>query len=235
MNCRFVEWQITGCKVTWFTKKDFCLITGLCYYESYDLEVEPFNIRPLTKYFPQKFGFIEDSSKGMKGKGKVKTTPKKATKKVTVTCAELERAFKESEDEDDALKIGRVYFTNGVLIRAKSNVVMNLKYLDLIGSTLIHGVRYRPNNYGTTFVLLLLGEEDEERMIVPIEAKRNSGYWTWGDDTDVVMLETLTPDTKDVGELKVQIKELMVAVFSEESVEEGGRVDRGGEGIEEGS
>ncbi|CAN6725474.1 unnamed protein product [Malus baccata var. baccata] len=102
------------CEVTWFMKKDFCLITGLCYYESYDLEVEPFNIRPLTKYFPQKLGFIEDSSKGMKGKGKVKTTPKKATKKVTVTCVELERAFKESEDEDDALKIGLVYFTNGV-------------------------------------------------------------------------------------------------------------------------
>ncbi|KAB2632645.1 N-lysine methyltransferase setd6 [Pyrus ussuriensis x Pyrus communis] len=95
-------------------KKDFCLIAGLHCDELYDLE-----------YFPQKFGFVRESIKGksMKGKGKVKTAPKKATKKVSVTCAELERAFKECKDEDDALKMGLVYFPKGVLIEAKSNKI----------------------------------------------------------------------------------------------------------------
>ena len=47
--------------------------------------------------------------------------------------------------------------------------------------------------------------------IEPTE-ERNFGCWTWGDDANVVMLETLTPDTNDVEELKVQIKELKVAM-----------------------
>ncbi|CAN6721281.1 unnamed protein product [Malus baccata var. baccata] len=125
MNCRFVERQIKR-----FTKKDFCLIKGLCCDEPYDAEVEPSNIRLLIKYFPQKFGFVGESSKGKgrdKGKGKVvkrkgrmKTGPKKATKKVSVTCAELETTFKQCEDEDAALKMGLV------------TVSMNLEYLDLV-------------------------------------------------------------------------------------------------------
>lgn len=49
-----------------------------------------------------------------------------------MTCAELERAFKELENEEEALKIRLVYFIEGVLIRAKSNVAMNLDYFDLI-------------------------------------------------------------------------------------------------------
>lgn len=28
-------------------------------------------------------------------------------------------------------------------------------------------------------------------------------YWMWGDDVDVVIPENLTPDTNDVGELKL--------------------------------
>ncbi|CAN6723623.1 unnamed protein product [Malus baccata var. baccata] len=92
----------------------------------------------LNKYFPQKFGFVGENSKGkgkwkvVKGKGKVKTAPKKAMKKVSMTCVELETVFKQCEDEDDALKIRLVYFTKGVLIGAKSNVSMNLEYLDLV-------------------------------------------------------------------------------------------------------
>ncbi|RXH88615.1 hypothetical protein DVH24_000214 [Malus domestica] len=86
---------LIGCEVTRFTK-DFCLIIGLRCDEPYDLEVEPSNVRLLTKYFPQKFGFAE-------------------------RVAKLQRAFKECEDEDDALKMGLVYFAKGVLIGAKSN------------------------------------------------------------------------------------------------------------------
>ncbi|CAN6711499.1 unnamed protein product [Malus baccata var. baccata] len=95
---------LIGYGVTRFTK-DFCLIMGLHCDEPYDLK---------------KFGFVGESSKGngkvVKGKGKVKTTPKKAMKK----------------DEDDALKMGLVYFVEGVLIGAKSNVSVNLEYLDLV-------------------------------------------------------------------------------------------------------
>ncbi|KAB2597298.1 hypothetical protein D8674_000218 [Pyrus ussuriensis x Pyrus communis] len=91
---------LIGCEVTGFMKKDFCFIMGLRCDEPYDLEVEPSNIRLLTKYFSQKFGFVGESSKG------------------------------------------------------KGN----------------------------------------------------------GDDADIVMLETLTPDTNDVRELKVQMKELKVVV-----------------------
>ncbi|TQE00558.1 hypothetical protein C1H46_013802 [Malus baccata] len=158
-------------KVTRFMKKDFCLIKGLCCDEPYDIEVEPSNIRLLIKYFPQKFGFVGESSKGKgrdKGKGKVvkrkcrvKTGPKKATKKVSVTCAELETTFKQCEDEDAALKMGLVYFAEGVLIRAKSTTV---------------------------------GIQD----IVPTKAKKNSRYWTWGHDANVLMPETLTLNTNDV-------------------------------------
>ncbi|KAB2629526.1 hypothetical protein D8674_034321 [Pyrus ussuriensis x Pyrus communis] len=100
--------------------------------------------------------------KVVKKRGRVKTAPKKAAKKVSMTCAELETAFKQCEDEDDALKMGLVYFANGVLIRAKSNAV---------------------------------GIQD----IVPTKTEKNSGYWTWGDDADVMMPETLTPNTNDVG------------------------------------
>ncbi|RXH78750.1 hypothetical protein DVH24_002268 [Malus domestica] len=116
-------------RLTFSGKKDFCLITGLRCDEPYDLEVEPSNIRLLTKYFPQKFVFVGESSKGkrkgkvVKGKGKMKTAPKKATKKVSVTCVELEMAFKQCEDEDDVLKMGLVYFAEGVLIEVKINVV----------------------------------------------------------------------------------------------------------------
>ncbi|RXI09420.1 hypothetical protein DVH24_034037 [Malus domestica] len=98
---------LIGCEVPEFTKNDFCLITGLHCDKPYDLEVEPFNIRLLTKYFPQKLDFVGENSKG-KGKGKgVKDKGK-------VTCAELEKAFKECKDEDDALKMRLVYFAKGV-------------------------------------------------------------------------------------------------------------------------
>lgn len=49
-----------------------------------------------------------------------------------MTCAELGRAFKESKHEDDALKIGMVYFADGVLIEARSNVPVNLNYFHLV-------------------------------------------------------------------------------------------------------
>ncbi|CAN6712858.1 unnamed protein product [Malus baccata var. baccata] len=90
----------------------------------------------LTTFLKLKFGFVGESIKGkgksVKGKGKVKTAPKKATKKVSVTCVELERAFKECEDEDDVLNMGLVYFPEAVLIEVKSNVGVNLEYLDLV-------------------------------------------------------------------------------------------------------
>lgn len=54
------------------------------------------------------------------------------SKKISVTCAELQRAFKECESKDDALKIWLVYSTNVVLIGAKSNIVVNLDYFHLV-------------------------------------------------------------------------------------------------------
>ncbi|RXH83483.1 hypothetical protein DVH24_005736 [Malus domestica] len=171
--------HLIGCEVTLFTKKDLCLITGLYDDEPYDLEVEPSNIRLLTKYFPQKFGFVGKSSKGkgkvVKGKGKVKTASKKAAKKVLVTCAELETTFKQCEDEDDALKMGLVYFVEGVLIGVK-----------------------REGDEGDGDAEGHEKEEEDEkeqtkemgiRKIVPTEVEKNSGFWTWGYDADVVMLE----------------------------------------------
>lgn len=79
---------LIGYEVTRFTK-DFCLITWLRCDEFYDLEVEISNIRLLTRYFSKKFHFVGESNKGkdVKGKGKLKTTLKKATKKVLVTYA----------------------------------------------------------------------------------------------------------------------------------------------------
>ncbi|RXI01240.1 hypothetical protein DVH24_001474 [Malus domestica] len=152
---------LIGCEVTRFTKKDFCLITGLRCDEPYDLK---------------KFGFVGENSKGkgkgkvVKGKGKVKTAPKKAMKKVSMTCVELETVFKQCEDEDDALKIRLVYFTKGVLIRAKSNVSMNLKYLDLVEDM----DRFNTYSWGyrTTFVFLLLGEGEKERMVMRKDVRR---------------------------------------------------------------
>ena len=49
-----------------------------------------------------------------------------------MTCAELEKGFKECKNEDEALKMVLVYFTKGVLIRAKSNVAVNLEYFELV-------------------------------------------------------------------------------------------------------
>ncbi|CAN6723464.1 unnamed protein product [Malus baccata var. baccata] len=71
--------------------------------QPHDIEVEPQRIRLLREYFPQKVGLI--------GESKAKAVPKKVSKKIFVTCAELERV---------------------VLIRAKNNVAVNLDYLDLM-------------------------------------------------------------------------------------------------------
>lgn len=49
-----------------------------------------------------------------------------------VTCTEFERAFKECENKDYVLKIGLVYFAKAIMIRAKSNVAVNLDYFHLI-------------------------------------------------------------------------------------------------------
>lgn len=48
--------------------------------------------------------------------------------------------------------------------------------------------------------------------IMPTKSERNTHYWTQCDDVDVVMLDIPAPDTNDVGELKIQIKELKVAL-----------------------
>ncbi|RXI01161.1 hypothetical protein DVH24_001395 [Malus domestica] len=71
--------------------------------QPHDIEVEPQRIRLLREYFPQKVGLIGESSK-------TKAVLKKVSKKIFVTCAELERAFKE----------------------AKNNIAVNLDYLDLM-------------------------------------------------------------------------------------------------------
>ncbi|RXH76928.1 hypothetical protein DVH24_019816 [Malus domestica] len=137
---------LISCEVTGFTKKDFCLITGLHCNEPYDLDVEPSNIRLLLMYFPQKFGFVGESSKGkgkgVKGKGKVKIALKKATKKVLVTCVDLEM---------------RTW----------------------ISSTLIHGVWYRSNNYMVASVLLLLGEGEEDGMVMRNEMRKMKRNNRW--------------------------------------------------------
>ncbi|KAB2608681.1 hypothetical protein D8674_011849 [Pyrus ussuriensis x Pyrus communis] len=54
------------------------------------------------------------------------------SKKILVTFVKLERAFKECGNEDDALQMGLVYFAETVLIRAKSNVAVNLGYSHLV-------------------------------------------------------------------------------------------------------
>ncbi|RXH88531.1 hypothetical protein DVH24_000130 [Malus domestica] len=77
---------------------------GALLWRTYDIEVEHFDIRLLIKYFPEKFCFVGESNKGRRAKGKI--APKKRRKKILVTCGELERAFKECENKDDALKMG---------------------------------------------------------------------------------------------------------------------------------
>ncbi|TQD77049.1 hypothetical protein C1H46_037421 [Malus baccata] len=49
-----------------------------------------------------------------------------------MTCRELERAFKEFKNSDDAFKLGLVYFAKAVLIEVKNYVPVNLDYLDLV-------------------------------------------------------------------------------------------------------
>ncbi|RXH70901.1 hypothetical protein DVH24_015523 [Malus domestica] len=49
-----------------------------------------------------------------------------------MTCRELERAFKEFKNSDDAFKLGLVYFTKAVLIEVKNYVPVNLDYLDFV-------------------------------------------------------------------------------------------------------
>ncbi|RXH76984.1 hypothetical protein DVH24_019872 [Malus domestica] len=66
------------------------------------------------------------------GKGKAKDIPKKVSKKIFVTCGELERVFKECKNMDDAFKLGLLYFADVVLIGVKNNIAVNLNYLDLI-------------------------------------------------------------------------------------------------------
>ncbi|CAN6583639.1 unnamed protein product [Malus baccata var. baccata] len=91
---------LIGCEVTWFTK-DFCLITGLHCDEPYDMEVEPSNIRLLTKYFPHRFGFVGER------------------KRFRSLFTELEKAFQECKNEDSAFKLKLLYFVKGVLIGVK--------------------------------------------------------------------------------------------------------------------
>lgn len=55
---------------------------------------------------------------------------------------------------------------------------------------------------------------------MPTKSERNTDYWTRCDDVDVVMLDILTPNTNDVGELKIQIKELKVALAGLEHVKD---------------
>nr|XP_028964657.1 high mobility group nucleosome-binding domain-containing protein 5-like [Malus domestica] len=62
----------------------------------------------LWEYFPEKFEFVGESSKGRreKGKGKANIAYKKVSKMILVTYVELESDFKECENKDDALKLG---------------------------------------------------------------------------------------------------------------------------------
>ncbi|RXH81049.1 hypothetical protein DVH24_004963, partial [Malus domestica] len=83
---------LIGCELTRFTMQDFCLITG-----QRDIKKE-------------------------KGKGKTKAIPKKVSKKISVTCDELEREFKECKNRGNAFKLGLVYFVDDVLIGPKNNV-----------------------------------------------------------------------------------------------------------------
>lgn len=48
--------------------------------------------------------------------------------------------------------------------------------------------------------------------IMPIESEKDKGYCIWGDDANIVMFDTFTPDTNDVGKFKVKIRELKVAL-----------------------
>ncbi|RXH71052.1 hypothetical protein DVH24_015674 [Malus domestica] len=86
------------------------------------------------KFIFLRIGVVGESIKGKdkNGKGKVNTVPKKGSKNVSMTCVELEKAFKECENEDDASKMRLIYFTKGVLIRAESNVVVDLDYFELV-------------------------------------------------------------------------------------------------------
>lgn len=125
---------LIGCEVTPFTKKDFCLITSFGVTNPYDIEIKPFHIRLLREYFPQKFGFNGESNHGRRenGKSTVNTAPKKVNTKISLTCAKLERAFKECKNEDDVLKMELLCFAKAILIRANINVVVNLDYFHLV-------------------------------------------------------------------------------------------------------
>lgn len=81
---------LIGCEATRFTKKGFCLITGLYCDKPYGLELEPSNVKLLIKYSPEKSHFVGKSSKGRKGKVKSKTAPEKVSKNIWVTYVELE-------------------------------------------------------------------------------------------------------------------------------------------------
>ncbi|RXI09862.1 hypothetical protein DVH24_001606 [Malus domestica] len=125
---------LIGYEVTPFTKKDFCLITSFGVTNPYDIEIEPFEIRLLREYFPQKFGFNGESNHGRreKGKGTMNMAPKKVNKKILVTYAKFQRAFKERENEDDLLNMGLLCFAKAVSIWANIIVVVNLDYFHLV-------------------------------------------------------------------------------------------------------
>ncbi|RXH92052.1 hypothetical protein DVH24_021075 [Malus domestica] len=117
---------LISCEVMWFTK-DFCLITRLHCDKPYDMEVEPSNIKLLTKYFPHRFGFVGESSKG-----KGSSSQRKVGKRFWSLFTELEKAFQECKNEDSAFKLELLYFVKGVLIGVKSNVAINLEYFELV-------------------------------------------------------------------------------------------------------
>lgn len=72
----------------------------------------------MNEHISGKLGFVGESNKGRrkKGKGKAKAVPKKVNKKIYVTCKELKRAFKKCKNEENALRLGLVYFAVLILI-----------------------------------------------------------------------------------------------------------------------
>lgn len=82
----------------------------------------------MKEHISEKLGFVGESNKGMreKGKGKAKAAPKKVNKKIYVTFKELKRALKKCKNEEDTLRLGLIYFAKAVLILIIRNLRIRL-------------------------------------------------------------------------------------------------------------
>ncbi|CAN6547266.1 unnamed protein product [Malus baccata var. baccata] len=106
--------------------------------------------------------------------------------------------------------MGLVYFTEGVLIWTKregeEGWMVTWKEMWMMKKKKVRKVRG--------------GRDLDEATKGFSYAFQEQRLLTWGDDANVVIPNTFTPDTNDAGKLKVQIKELNVALVYENDISE---------------